>query len=349
MALAQLDQTGFPGFSDAQIGSLAEERLASAILIDSQGRTAVGLPLLDLGFDLYPRRVRSLRACPTQVKARSFLSPSGEFQAGVASLHPDPSGAVLLPYLPPPDWQVGPALWAIAIPDFLAIAIRNQDGSYQFSGYLDGRFPSPANRFLVETRHLQRQWLDRIPGWTTPIPPLPIPPAPAPPGVDSPFSELPRVDRAGARAFGRSAELWLAGEIMRAALQHVVVVEDRLRVDCVDLLLHDLRSYRLGGLSIHAATVNERGIVQFHLRHATFFTDPRLLVVVIPSLADGSHARQAFVIPSGAVPEVTTASSDRGDGSYQGSFRLDPIPDRFKPFACDTRELALVILQRLFP
>src|SRR5438132_149014 len=161
MALAELDQTGFPGFSDAQLGALAEERLASAILIDSHGGTAVGYPLLDLGFDLYPRRVRSLRVCPTQVKARSFLSPSGEFQAGVASLHPDPNGAVVLPYLPPPDWQVAPALWAIGIPDFLAIAVHNQDGSYQFSGYLDGRFPSPANRFLCQSRHLQRQWPER--------------------------------------------------------------------------------------------------------------------------------------------------------------------------------------------
>ena len=156
MALLDLDQTGFPGFSEAQVGALAEERLASAILVDSLGSTAVGFPLLDLGFDLYPRRVRTLRVCPVQVKARSFLAPSGEFQVSVASLQADPNGAVLLPYLPPPDWQPGPALWAIGIPEFLALAVHNQDGSYQFSGYLDGRFPSPANRFLVGTRHLQR-------------------------------------------------------------------------------------------------------------------------------------------------------------------------------------------------
>ena len=335
MALLDLDQTGFPGFSEAQVGALAEERLASAILVDSHGSTAVGFPLLDLGFDLYPRRVRTLRACPAQVKARSFLAPSGEFQVSVASLQADPNGAVLLPYLPPPDWQPGPALWAIGIPEFLALAVHNQDGSYQFSGYLDGRFPSPANRFLVETRHLQRQWLDRIPGWTAPVPP-------APAGL------LPRVGRAGARAFGRSAELWLAGEIMRAALQDVAVVQDRLRVDSVDLLLHDLRSYRLAGLSVHASTVNERGIVQFRVRHATFFTDPHLHVALIPSLSDGSHARQAFLIPSTAIPDVTTASSDRGDGGYQGSFRLDPIPDRFRPYACETSELGQHVLDRVF-
>lgn len=339
-AQAELDQTGFPGLTDAQVGALAEERLASAILLDSQGLTAVGLPLLDLGFDLYPRRVRTLRVCPTQVKARSVLEASGEFQVSVASLHPDPNSAVLLPYLPPPDWQLGPALWAMGTPDFLQLAIHNQDGSYQFHGYLDARFPSPANRFLVESRHLRRQWLDRRPGWSDPIPPAPVPPA---------ADVLPPVGRAGARAFGRSAELWLAGEIMRAGLQQVAIVADRLRLDCVDLLLHDLRSYRVGGLSVHASTVNPRGIVQFRIRHATFFTDPRLLVVVIPSLADGSPATQAFAIPSPAIPEVTTPSSDRGDGGYQGSFRLDPLAERFKPFAWERAALGPLILDRLFP
>src|SRR5438445_11421245 len=152
--------TGVPGLSDAQLGTVAEDRLATALELSAPGIVAVALPLLDLGFDLYPRRIRTLRAHPVQVKARSFLEPDGEFQVSVGSLHPDPNGYVLLPYVPPPDWQLHPRLWAISIPEFLKLAQPHGDG-YLFSGYLDARFVSSAtNQFLIDTDNLHRQWLD---------------------------------------------------------------------------------------------------------------------------------------------------------------------------------------------
>ncbi len=103
-----------------------------AILLSAAGTTTVALPLLDLGFDLYPRRIRSLRVHPVQVKARSFLGPDGEFQASLSSLHADPNGYVVLPFVPPPDWQLHPRLWAIPIPEFLKLA-RPHDGGYLFA------------------------------------------------------------------------------------------------------------------------------------------------------------------------------------------------------------------------
>src|ERR1700730_18157108 len=153
----------FPGLSDAQLGSVAEERLATAVQLTAPGTVTVGLPLLDLGVDLYVRRMRTLRVHPVQVKARSFLEPNGEFQAGVGSLHADPNGYVVLPYVPPPDWQLHPRLWAIPIPEFVKIAQPHGDG-YIFSGYLDGPVArSAANAFLVDTNRLHQQWLDPIP------------------------------------------------------------------------------------------------------------------------------------------------------------------------------------------
>src|ERR1700674_3328320 len=118
----QDDAAGFPGLSDAQLGSVAEDRLATALQLSAPGTVAVALPLLDLGFALYLRRIRTLRAHPVQVKARSFLEPDGEFQASVGSLHADPNGYVLLPYIPPPDWQLHARLWAIPIPEFSKVA-----------------------------------------------------------------------------------------------------------------------------------------------------------------------------------------------------------------------------------
>ena len=47
--------TGVPGLSDAQLGTVAEDRLATAIELSAAGSVAVAFPLLDLGFDLYPR------------------------------------------------------------------------------------------------------------------------------------------------------------------------------------------------------------------------------------------------------------------------------------------------------
>src|SRR5713101_9029835 len=98
---------GVLGLSDAQLGSVAEDQLATATVVSAPSAATVAFPLVDLGFDLYLRRIRTLRAHPVQVKARSFLE-DGEFQASVSSLHQDPNGYMLLPYIPPPDWQLHP-------------------------------------------------------------------------------------------------------------------------------------------------------------------------------------------------------------------------------------------------
>ncbi|TMD85157.1 MAG: hypothetical protein E6I78_09105 [Chloroflexi bacterium] len=334
----QASVTGFPGMSEAQLGTVAEDRLVTAVQVSAPGTAAVALPLLDLGFDLYLRRIKTLRVHPVQVKARSFLERDGEYQASVGSLHPDPNGYVLLPYIPPPDWQLHPRLWVIPIPEFLKLAKPHGDG-YLFSGYLDARFVSSAtNQFLIDTDDLHRQWLDRIPGWKRPVhgPRL------------ATHSSTEEVPRPASRAFGKYGELWLSSQLMRAGLQNVALAQDRLRVDCVDLLLHDLRSLAIGGLVIHTSSLNARGIVQFRIRHDTFFIDPNLFVIILPCLDDGTLHDTAFVIPAADIPSVTTASSDRGDPGYQGSFRLDPLAEKMRPYAVPMKDLGVAVLDRVF-
>src|SRR3989442_15634797 len=112
MALRQpssQDETerGVLGLSDAQLGSVAEDQLATATVLSAPGMATAAFPLVDLGFDLYVRRIRTLRAHPVQIKARSFLV-DGEFQAGIKSLYPNPDGYTLLPHLPPPNCQIDP-------------------------------------------------------------------------------------------------------------------------------------------------------------------------------------------------------------------------------------------------
>jgi hypothetical protein len=279
-----------------------------------------------------------LRAHPVQVKGRSFLESDGEFEASIMSLYTDPNGYILLPYVPPPDWQLHTQLWAIPIPEFLKLAKPHGSG-YLFSAYFDGRIPqSAANRFLIDLHKLRRQWLERIPGWNDPVPAPQL-------GMRSEPEEVPRP---ASRAFGKYGELWLASQVMRAGLQNVVLAQDRLRVDCVDLLLHDLRSYAIGGLVIHTSSVNARGIVQFRIRLDTFFIDPQLLVVILPCTNDGKMHDTALVIPAADVPAITTASSDRGDPGYQGSFRLEPLAEKMRPFAVPMEKVGATVLERLF-
>jgi hypothetical protein len=297
----------------------------------------VAYPLLDLGFDLYLRRVRTLRVHPLQVKARSFLNPGGQFEAGIGSLHPDPKGYVVLPYIPPPDWELRSRLFAIPIPEFPNLVQHDGDG-FLFTGYLDD-LTGAAGKYLVEVYHLERQWLARIPGWKDPVhtPRL------------QPGAVMEEVPKSATRALGKSGELWLASQLMRAWLNNLVIAQDRLRVDCVDLLLHDLVSYAIAGLVIHTSTIDSRGHVQFRIRQETFFIDPRLFVVVLVFRNDGSLHETGFLIPSQDLPNVTTLSIDRGDAGYQANFRLDPVAEKMRPFALPSAELAGAVLSRAFP
>lgn len=329
-------EPGFPGIGDAQLGSVAEDRLLTAIMLQAGGSATVALPLLDLGFDLYVRRIRTLRVHPAQVKARSFLNPGGQFEASIGSLQLDPKGYVVMPYLPPPDWELHSRLWAIPIPEFPSLAQHDGDG-FLFTGYIDDT-TSAASKYLVDVDHLERQWLARIPGWTDPVhtPRL---------GSAAPTEE---VSKSATRALGKAGEFWLASQLMRAGLNNLVIAQDRLRVDCVDLLLHDLVSYAIAGLVIHTSTIDSRGHVQFRIRQETFFIDSKLFVVVPVFMDDGSMYKDTFLIPSAELTKITTLSIDRGDAGYQGNFRLDPLAPKMRPYAIPTDKLGALLLDRMF-
>jgi hypothetical protein len=328
---------GFPGIGDAQLGSVAEDRLRTAVVLQAGSTAAVAYPLLDLGFDLYVRRIRTLRVHPVQVKARSFLNPGGQFEAGIGALHPDPKGYVVLPYIPPPEWELRSRLFAIPIPEFPNLAQHDGDG-FLFTGYLDD-LTGAAGKYLVDVDHLDRQWLARIPGWKDPV---------QAPRLQS-GAVMEEVPKAATRALGKSGELWLASQLMRAALNNLVIAQDRLRVDGVDLLLHDLVSYAIAGLVIHTSTIDSRGHVQFRIRQETFFIDSRLFVVVPVFRNDGSLHETGFVIPSEDLPRVTTLSIDRGDAGYQANFRLDPVAEKMRPYAVASADLATAVLNYAFP
>ena len=329
---------GFPGLSEAERGTVGEERLATSIRLQASGIASIASPLLDLGFDLYLRRVLTLRVHPLQVKARSFLGPDGQFEVGVSSLHEDPQGYVVLPYIPPPDWQLSGKLWAIPIPNFVKIAQRDGNG-YIFSSYLGRAVSGPENAFLVDVDKLNTEWIARIPGWKLPIR-----------GRELEAEATEEVAMSATRALGKFGELWLASELMRVGLNNVVIAQDRLRLDCVDMILHDLKSFATAGLILHTGTikmVGGRRIVEFRIRYKTFFTDPGLFVALLVCDRQRSLHQTAFLIPSVDVPRLIKPTVDHGDAGYMVRFRVDEVPATIKPYAVPTEKLAGVILSRV--
>lgn len=308
--------------------------MAIAIVLASAGLAAVATPLVDQGFDGYIRRVRSLRVAPYQLKARRTLTPDGSFVAylPIRAVRPDPNGSLVLAFVPSPSLHLYRRLYVIPVGYFIEHcpqdkATSNSPAQYVFRGHLDRERPGLFDQFLIDVSDLGPRWLDPILGLTG-RPPL-------------------AVTSVGKPALGGYGELWLAAELLRVGQERIVVARERVDVDTVDLLLHDLRGHRFAGLQVKTATI-ESGRVEFGLSQDTFFIDPALALVVLPCLQDGRLASTSFVLPSAAVPELASQTADRGRPRYEGKIRVDRIAEKFRPYARPTESLGSSILQALF-
>lgn len=315
-----------------QVGAIAEDQFAVAILVASQGSVSVATPLADQGFDGYIRRVGSLDVAPYQLKARRTLTSSGSYVAylPVRAIRNDPHAYLVLAFLTPPDFRIHHRLWIIPVPYFLRHCPRDKatgrsPAQYVFRGHLNGR-QDPWSPFLTDLSELGARWLHQLFG-SPAVSRLPL-------SVSSPAKP----------AFGTYGELWLAAELERLGTDRIVVARERVDVDTVDLLLHGLRNHRFTGLQVKTATI-ESGRVQFNLSQDTFFVDERLFLIVLPCHRDGSLGRICFMLPSEVVPAVTSHTSYRGRPRYQGKIRVDQIQEQVAPHAVATEKLGSAILR----
>jgi hypothetical protein len=324
------------GLLAVQVGAIAEDELAIAIVVDSPGAVSVAMPLVDQGFDGYARRLRTLSVAPYQLKARRTLSHDGRYIAypRAHSIRDDPKGHVIFSYLPGPHLRTHRKLWIIPTPYFIQHCPRvtTADGSidqYVFQSPLEGG-RSQWNRFYVDIDDLRTAWLDRIPGWKT-LPTLPLAVAPA-----------------ASSAFGGYGELWVSAQLELVGKNRLVVARERIDVDAVDLLLHDLRSYGIAGLQVKTATINADLGVQLNVSKDTFFEDDRLFVVILPAHRNGQLHETSFLVPSTVIPAITSSIHDGTRLRYQTNFRVDPPSEKFRPFAVPTAKLAAAILRAAF-
>lgn len=229
--------------TSSQLGALAEDELAAAILVASRGSAAVALPVVDRGFDSYIRRVGTMQIIPVQAKARRTLRADGGFVATIrsASVRDEPSGYLILGYLPPPELHLYRHIWVIPTHYFLEHCPRSGD-FLLFESHLDGSRRSPWNKFLLELSNLGAEWLFRQPGWTSS------------PGL----RQADTAAEAAGSALGGFGELWVAAQLEIAGGSRIAVARERIDVDVVDLIVHDLRRHAFTGLQVKTSVIDSR-------------------------------------------------------------------------------------------
>src|SRR5919201_1918826 len=334
----QLDSGG----GRAIFGLLAEYVMAATIMRGSPGKVAVARPIVDLGFDGYIRRVGTLSIVPYQLKSRRYIRWDGVYfdRFRVGSLRPDPRAVILFTYVPPPGLSLHQRFFAIPVTEFIAHCPREKyldQELFRFAASMSGDGRSKWEPYLVETERLQQQWLDEIRAWHDPLPPHPIPrPVQIHRSGEKPGGAKPTDGRADPHnhvLHGRYAELFVGGRVQFAGRDQVIVAQDRSRFDTVTLLLHDLRSFRLAGLSVHTGFVDHRGYVPLNVRQQSIFIDPNMWLLLIVSQPDGSFHNTSFLIPSAAIPSVMPGTHDRrGQIAFVDRIPIADIRPRYRPY-----------------
>lgn len=314
---------------------MCEDLLAVSLTAAGGGLATIGRPMVDRGVDLYLRRLRSLLTVPIQVKAFTHVSPDASVTMDllISDVHDAPNGHLAFVHVPPPYDQLYRRLFLIPIPEFrerCPVVTTGGKRAFRFVANVAGGTKDPWSDFLMDIERLP-EWLGTLPGWMNPVPPAPS----SATGELLALNEKSGHDNLSEAHLGR---LWATAEIGRAGLDRVVIVEDRVRLDTVTLLLHDLASGQIAGLHIRTAAYPRDRRIHFDVRRRGFFVDPKLYVLLV--LLDTDHEPRDFclLIPSEAMPEL----------GYSETLTLDPLTKRFRPYQLPCEQFGPVLLTRVF-
>jgi len=318
--------------STAQFGPIAEDLLAVSLEAAASGSGTIARPIIDRGVDLYLRRLRSLLTIPIQVKAFQHVSPdgNGRFDLPVTEVPGDPSAILAVVHVPMPYDQLYRRIFLIPVQLFRERCPRGlfQDREcYSFTGNFSGVVTDLWSDCLFDIDRLPH-WLASLAGWSVPIPPVPHPPRPAP---------LLQGDSLTTWR-GDIGRLWMATELERAGSGSIVIAEDRVRLDTVTFLLHDLASRRMAGLHIRTGKLTPDRRIHFEVSRPPFFIDERLYVLLALLRPDDRPHDFCLLIPSDALPGL----------GYSETITLDPLTKRFEPYRVPSDEVAQVFLKRVF-
>lgn len=335
-SMARLDPPHRPDWRTAlrtaQFGPMAEDLVAVSLEAAGSGTATMARPIVDRGIDLYLRRLRSLLTIPVQVKAFQHLSPdgNGNLDIPVSDIADDPNGYFVIVHLPAPHDQLYRRLFVIPFREFrqrCPRAVIHGRDCFSFNGNFAGVSSDLWNAYLLDIDRLP-QWLVTIPGWTTPIPPVPHPPRPRPIVEGDALYQWR----------GDVGRLWATTELERAGGGSVVLAEDRVRLDTVTLLIHDLSSRHVAGLHIRTGKITTGRTVHFEVLRPPFFIDERLYVLLVLLQHYDRVHDFCLLIPSEAVPNL----------GYSETITLDPLTRRFGPYRVPSEEVGLAFLKRVF-
>jgi hypothetical protein len=311
---------------------MAEDLVAVSIEAAASGSGTIARPIIDRGVDLYLRRLRSLLTIPIQVKAFQHVSPdgNGRFDLPVTELPGDPGAILAIVHVPPPYDQLYRRVFLIPVPLFRERCPRGrfQDRDcFSFTGNFSGVVTDLWSDCLFDIDQLP-DWLASQAGWSVPIAPVPHPAHPHP---------LVQGDSLTTWR-GDIGRLWMATELERAGGGSIVIAEDRVRLDTVTFLLHDLSSRRIAGLHIRTGKVTPDRRIHFEVSRPPFFIDERLYVLLALLRPDDRAHDFCLLIPSDALPGL----------GYSSTVTLDPLTKRFEPYRLPSDEVGQVFLKRVF-
>ena len=316
----------------AQFGPMAEDLLAVSLEAASSGSGTIARPFGDRGVDLYLRRLRSLRTVLIQVKAFQHLSPdgNGNLDLPITDVGDDLNGYLAMVHLPAPHDQLYRRFFLIPVREFrerCPRALLHGRDCFSFTGNFSGVSGDLWRDFLLDIDRLP-EWLGVMPGWTTPVPPVPVPPSPHPANVGDALTMWR----------GDIGRLWTATELERAGGGSIVIAEDRVRLDTVTLLIHELSSRHIAGLHIRTGKVTPERTIHFEVPRAPFFIDDRLYALLVLLQPDDRVHDFCLLIPSNALPKL----------GYSETITLDPLTKRFEPYRVPSGEVGHAFLKRVF-
>lgn len=314
----------------AQFGPMAEDLLAVSLVAAAGGSGTVARPTVDRGIDLYLRRLRSLLVTLIQVKAFRLLTADGigTMELPVSEV-PDADGYLALVHLPAPYDQLYRRLFLVPFGEIQRCFPRSSaHGSDVFVVTVNfAEATSRLSEFAVDMDELGK-WLNSIPGWVKAVPPIPD----ALPEVDAEKVAPPTSWESGV---GR---LWIASEIERVARGSIVIAEDRVRLDTLTCLIHDLHTGAIAGVHLRTQHVSAARTVHFEVLRPTFFVDARLYVLLLLLARDGHPSDFSLLLPSAAIPHV----------GFSETITIDPLTKKFAPYRVPTDEVAAAFLEAAF-
>lgn len=316
----------------AQFGPMAEDLLAVCLEAAGSGSATIARPIVDRGVDLYLRRLRSLLTIPLQVKAFQHVSPdgNGNLDLPVTDVGDDPNGYLAFVHVPAPYDQLYRRFFLIPFREFrerCPRAFLHGRDCFSFTGNFSSGYRDLWSDYLLDVDRLP-EWLASIPGWTTPIPVVGHP--------NGPHSVVEGDVLTQWR--GDIGRLWTATELERAGAGSIVLAEDRVRLDTVTLLIHDLRSRHFAAVHIRTGKITPGRTVHFEVPRPPFFIDKGLYVMLV-LLQNDSHVHDfGLLIPSEALPDI----------GFSETITLDPLTKRFIEYRLPSDQVGSVLLKKAF-